>query len=48
MVLRRVHITVPSSMNTAVPAAAISAPRIHKRSDIPTLPHDLRIRLGVA
>lgn len=39
-------ITVPSSMNTAVPAAETSAPMIHTTKVIPTLPLDLRMTLG--
>ena len=43
-----VTLTVPSSTNTAVPAAAIDAPTTHIMRAIPTLPEALKIALGVA
>lgn len=41
-------LTVPSSMYTAVPHAATTAPNSHMTSDNPTLPDDRRMTLGVA
>ena len=41
-------LTVPSSMYTAVPHAATTAPRSHMIKDIPTLPDERRMTLGVA
>lgn len=45
---RGMHLTVPNSMYTAVPAAAANAPRIHMTKVIPTLPDELRMMLGAA
>lgn len=39
---------MPSSIYTAVPIAAIKAPRTHMRSATPTLPEVRRMTLGVA
>lgn len=40
--------TDPSSIYTAVPAAATTAPSTHKISATPTLPEERRMTLGVA
>ena len=40
--------TVPSSIYTVVPQAAIRAPTSHMIKDTPTLPDDRRMLLGVA